>query len=105
MYGFIIEHDWARERGCAMFGPATTDHELRSRGSRFTMTLASACTRVWKRTRLRAAATNGGLLFNAISLAENTSSNAMSLPPREVIVKIKSILETEAEPGWYKVSC
>jgi hypothetical protein len=105
MYGFVIEHGWARERGCAKFGPATTDHELRSRGGRFTKTLASSCTRVWRRTRLRAATTNNGLVLNGISLAENTSSDAMSLPPREVIDRIKAVLETEEEPSWFKVTC
>jgi hypothetical protein len=104
MYGFVIEHDWARERGCVMFGPAEDEDEEDSCESRYTMVLARRSTRVWKWTRFRGASTDRGLL-SAISLAENSSESAMRLPPREMIDQIKLILETDAEPQWYKVFC
>ena len=87
-----------------MFGPAKYEDEEDSCESRYTMILARRSTRVWKRTRFRGISTDRGLL-SAISLAENSSEVAMKLPPREVIDQIKLILETDAEPQWYKVFC
>jgi hypothetical protein len=100
----MYDHGWARERGCAMFGPAKTESEEDSCEFQFTKSLKSGSMRVWRKTRFRAVLVKKELL-SAISLAENTSQNAMELPPREVIDKIRVILETEEEPAWYKIYC
>jgi hypothetical protein len=104
MYGFVIEHERAVERGIALYGSAKTEYEEDCRASRYAKKMISDSARVWRRTRFRGAKTNKGH-FSAMSLAENTSESAMLLPPREVNDMIKLILETEEEPGWYKIFC
>jgi hypothetical protein len=102
MYGFPMEHSWAQERACALWGAAKTEDDAINKGVRYSQSMKSASLFLWRRTRLRAVLMKSGIVL-AISLAENTSESETILPPREVIDKIKALLETNEEPAWYNV--
>jgi hypothetical protein len=104
-YGYIIDWDDAEARGRALWNtPEALQTLVRSIELSFVMHMRRQCQTHWPRTSLRPVKFEG-MTYSCITLADNIgdwNSPGSVVPPRDVIEKLKRLLETDKEPKWYK---
>jgi hypothetical protein len=103
--GYIIDWDDAEARGRALWNtPEALQTLVRSIELSFVMHMRRRCQTHWPRTSLRPVKFEG-MTYSCITLADNIgdwNSPGSVVPPRDVIEKLKHLLETDKEPKWYK---
>ena len=106
VYGFAFSTDQLEEWGRHRFGDTDDEDVLLSYISRSMGPLFTGCYRLWRRTCVHFVKYYTGPRRHesdwCLTFADNFSPDTATLPPREIIDKMKENLRIEQEPQWYR---
>ena len=106
IYGFTFSHKELVEWGQQHFGDMDDKEVLRHYVSRSMGPLFTRCYRLWRRTTRHIVTYYNGPRRHeedwCLALADNISCDTATPPPRELIDKIKEVLEITRGPEWHR---
>ena len=106
IYGFTFSHEELVEWGQQHFGNTDDKEVLRHYVSRSMRPLFTRCYRLWRRTTRHIVTYYNGPRRHeedwCLALADNISCDTATPPPRELIDKIKEVLEITRGPEWHR---
>ena len=106
IYGFAFSTDELEEWGRKRFGDTDDEKILESYMRKSISPLFNGCYRLWRRTSMHFVTYNKGPRRHesdwCLTFADNISPDTATLPPREIIDRMKEDLHIEKEPQWYR---
>jgi hypothetical protein len=106
IYGFAFSPDELEEWGRQQYGDTDDEKVLLNYISRSMGPLFRDCYRLWRRTSTHFVTYYTGPRRHesdwCITFADNISPDTATLPSREIIDRMKEILQIEKEPQWYR---
>ena len=106
IYGFAFSTDDLEAWGRHQFGDSDDEKVLLDYISRSMGPLFRGCYRLWRRTSRHFVTYYSGPRRHesdwCITFADNISPDTASLPPRDIIDRMKENLRIEKEPQWYR---
>ena len=106
IYGFAFSTDDLEAWGWQQFGDSDDEKVLLDYIGRSMGPLFRGCYRLWRRTSKHFVTYYSGPRRHesdwCITFADNISPDTASLPPRDIIDRMKENLRIEKEPQWYR---
>ena len=103
VYGFVWTNEDLLQWSVQRYGPVGSGRgNIGDYFARAFMNLADEASEIWSRTEVHPVASETDRYGRnyCLALAENTSKDAMTTPPQEVIDNLKVALGVTQEPKW-----